>query len=45
MNLKTVHFSKVATTISSRGIVRNTLTMKEQYVAQYAKSIYIASIY
>ena len=40
-----VHFSKVATTISLRGIVRNTLTIKEQYITQYTKGIYIASIY
>jgi hypothetical protein len=43
-NLKTVHLSKVATTTSSRGMVRDALTTKEQYVAQRARGAYIASM-
>ena len=31
-------------TISSRGIVRKALSTKEQYVAQYARDAYIASV-
>lgn len=42
-NLRLVH-EKPVTTTSSRGTVRDSLTPKEQYVAQRARGAYIASV-
>ena len=39
-----VHLSKIATIISLRGIVCNALTTKEQYIVQYIRGVYVASV-
>jgi len=36
---------KPATSISTRGIARVSLTLKDQYIAQRARGAYIASVY
>jgi hypothetical protein len=43
-NLKLVS-SENATTTSNRGIIRQNLTTKKQYIAQRARGAYIASVY
>src|SRR5450432_2959538 len=44
-NLKLVTLNNKASTTSTRGITRQGLTTKEQYIAQRARGAYIASMY
>jgi hypothetical protein len=43
-NLKTVS-NKNTTTTSSRGAIRQNLNIKDQYIAQRAKGVYISFVY